>query len=352
MRTEILGTGCFIPDNVTANKDFLDHQFLNADGSDFGSPNEEIIDKFQKITGIQERRYMDDDKVCSDMAAIAAERAIEDSGLDREQIDQIILAHNYGDVTKDGVQSDMVPSLATRVKYKLGISNPSCMAYDVLFGCPGFVLGMIQADAFIQSGQSKNILVIGAEALSRVVDKHDRDSMIYSDGAGAFVLTASNQDVKGIVTSSCATHSSEEAYFIFNGTSFNPDEVDDTRYIKMYGRRIYNFALQEVPKAMKECLDKSGRSISDLKKIFIHQANEKMDEAILQRFYQLYDMEAPADVMPMSIQTLGNSSVATVPTLYDQVRRNKMDASIEEGDLVMFASVGAGMNINAVLYQL
>ena len=121
----------------------------------------------------------------------------------------------------------------------------------------------------------------------------------------------------------------------------------------MYGRKIYEFALNNVPLAMKECLDNSGCSIDEVKKVFIHQANEKMDEAILHRFYKLHGKTAPADVMPMTIDKLGNSSVATVPTVFDLVKRGKLEGhSIEPGDVVIFASVGAGMNINAIVYRL
>ncbi len=121
----------------------------------------------------------------------------------------------------------------------------------------------------------------------------------------------------------------------------------------MQGRKVYEYALKFVPAAMKDCLDKSGASIHELKKIFIHQANEKMDESILKAFYQLYDIsEPPTDIMPMSIHWLGNSSVATIPTLLDLVKRGSIDGySVSPGDLIMFASVGAGMNINAVCYR-
>jgi 3-oxoacyl-[acyl-carrier-protein] synthase III len=110
--------------------------------------------------------------------------------------------------------------------------------------------------------------------------------------------------------------------------------------------------LRHVPSAMKACLDASGFGIQDLKAVFIHQANEKMDEAIVKSFYGLYDiMEVPAFVMPMCIQWLGNNSVATIPTLFDLVRKNNMpDHRLEKGDIILFASVGAGMNINAVCY--
>ena len=120
----------------------------------------------------------------------------------------------------------------------------------------------------------------------------------------------------------------------------------------MLGRKIYEFALSNVPTAMKSCLDKSGLQIQDVKKILIHQANEKMDEAIVNRFYKLYDAKMPKDVMPMTITNLGNSSVATVPTLLDMLINGKIEnQEIHKGDIMIFASVGAGMNINAFVYR-
>ncbi|MEE2800810.1 MAG: ketoacyl-ACP synthase III [Bacteroidota bacterium] len=351
MRAKITGVGSYIPEVVTKNEDFLNHEFLNNDGSSFGSDNEVIIEKFVAITGIEERRYLTPEQLTSDIGAIAARNAIVDANCNQEEIDFIIVAHNYGDVKPDGGSSDMVPSLASRIKNKLGIKNPQCVAYDVLFGCPGWVLGLSQADSFIKSGLAKRVLVIGAEALSRVVDPHDRDSMIYSDGAGAAIVEPS-MDEHGILGQATATYTEEETYFIFNETSYNKELEDKTQYIKMYGRRIYNFALSKVPDGMKSAMDQAGVDIKDLKKIFIHQANEKMDEAIVQRFYKLYDMEVPKDIMPMIIHKLGNSSVATVPTVMDLVVHDKMpEHKVEKGDVVMFASVGAGMNINAIVYR-
>ena len=121
----------------------------------------------------------------------------------------------------------------------------------------------------------------------------------------------------------------------------------------MFGRKIYEFALTNVPLAMQGCLDSSGEKIEDLKKIFIHQANDKMDHAIIKRFYKLYGYkDIPENVVPMSIHYLGNSSVATVPTLYDLVKKNQLDGhELKEGDLIMFASVGAGMHVNAITYR-
>jgi 3-oxoacyl-[acyl-carrier-protein] synthase-3 len=183
---------------------------------------------------------------------------------------------------------------------------------------------------------------------------HDRDSMIYSDGAGACIVEATtNNDASGILSHVSATHTFDEAYYLFYGTS-NKLNTDDSkvRYIKMHGRKIYELALNSVPLAMKTALDKSDVDIKDLKKIFIHQANEKMDEAIIKRFFKLYKTPTPEHIMPMSIHKLGNSSVATVPTLLDLVIKGELENhQLNKGDIIMLASVGAGMNINAIVYK-
>lgn len=352
MNCKITGTGSYIPNVITKNADFDQHEFFNLDGSSFPHDNKTTIRKFKAITGIEERRYLDENLNTSDIAVIASQKAIESSGIDPETLDYIIVGHNYGDVKSNSIQSDTVPSLATRVKSHLRIKNPKCVAYDLLFGCPGWIEGMIQAQAFIKAGMAKKCLVIGAEALSRVVDKHDRDSMIFSDGAGAVILEAKDEE-SGILSFKSATYSFQESEYIYFGKSNHNDAPEDVKYIKMHGRKIYEFALINVPNALKECLENSGKSIKDLKKVFIHQANEKMDHAIIQRFYKLHGMTPPEDVMPMTIQELGNSSVATVPTLFDLVSRGKIEGQkLEKGDVVMFASVGAGMNINAITYQI
>ncbi len=351
MTIEITGIGSYIPEIIVKNKDFESHIFLNDDGSTFEYPNTEVIDKFKNITGILERRYAEPHLCASDLAFFAAQKAIKNATIDPETLDYIIVAHNFGDVKPNAIQSDTVPSLATRVKHLLQIKNPKCVAFDLLFGCPGWIEGVLQANALIKSGMAKRCMVIGAETLSRVVDAHDRDTMIYSDGAGASIIEAS-KDSAGMLSYESATYSHDEAGYLFFGNSFNPDLDKDTRYIKMYGRKIYEFALSRVPQAMKECLDNSGIAIDDVKKILIHQANEKMDEAIVTRFYKLYGKKMPEGIMPMSITNLGNSSVATIPTLFDLLLSGKIEnQELHKGDVVIFASVGAGMNVNAFVYR-
>ena len=356
IRTVITGTGCYIPPVIKTNQDFTSQEFYSEDNQRISLPTEEVVKKLSEITGIVERRYVKDNVNTSDMATIAARIAIEESGIDAEQLDQIIVAQNFGNVLKNTIQTDLLPALASRVKHDLGIKNPNCVAYDIIFGCPGWLQGLIQADTYIKAGVAKKCLVIGAEALSRVVDAYDRDSMIFSDGAGAAVVEAipSDATASGVLSWSVQSHCIDEAYYIYLGKSNLPGADPNVRYIKMKGRRVHEYAMSHVPSAMKDCLDKAGISIQQLKKVFIHQANEKMDEGIIRRLYKLYgEKEIPKHIMPMSIHKFGNSSVATIPTLLDMVKKGELDNhDLHTGDIILFASVGAGMNINAVCYRM
>ena len=345
------GVGHYIPTQTISNIYFNEHQFLDEKGETLNQDNATIAAKLKQITGVEERRYARPDQVTSDLGYMAAATAIEVANIDPETLDYIIFAHNFGDVKYNTIQSDTVPSLAARVKHLLNIKNPYCIAYDILFGCPGWIEAVIQANTFINAGVAKKCLVIGAETLSRVVDQHDRDSMIYADGAGAIILEKSNED-KGIKAHLSASFANEEKDYLFFGKSYNNSSCPDTKYIKMFGRKIYEFALTQVPQAMKKCLDDSAYGIDDISKIIIHQANEKMDEAIINRFYRLFKKPVPENIMPMVIQKLGNSSVATVPILLKMILNGEVENhEIKEGDVVLFASVGAGMNINTFIYQ-
>ncbi|MEZ5084230.1 MAG: ketoacyl-ACP synthase III [Bacteroidales bacterium] len=352
--TIITGTGSYIPTEVVTNPDFASSKFYDSNSKAFDISHEEISEKFHAITGISERRYISADLNSSDMAFFSAEKAIEDSGIDPEELDHIIVAHDFGDIPKGTIQTDTLPSISSRVKHMLKIANPKCVAYDLIFGCPGWIQGVIHADAFMKNGMAKKCLVIGTETLSRVVDVHDRDSMIYSDGAGATILELVEEDTqRGILAFSAETYTKDEAYYLYLGKSNITDADPKIRYIKMLGRKIYEFSLNNVPGVVKETIEKSGLDIYDIKKIFIHQANEKMDQEIIKRLFRLYKIkEAPNNIMPMSIHKLGNNSVATVPTLFDLVKKERFgDHDVKKGDNIIFASVGAGMNINAIAYR-
>ncbi len=336
------------------NEDFLEHKFYDEKGEKFETDTKEIIGKFVKITGIEERRYVTDDLVASDMGYFAAKDAIESSGIDPETLDYIIFAHNFGDVSARNRHTDLVPALASRVKHKLGIINPRTVAYDLPFGCPGWVQGMIQADYFIKSGDTSRALVIGGDTLSRICDPHDRDSMIYADGAGATIIEAMESETPvGILSHQTRSDTVEHAFELWMDKSYDPKYTGNEVYLKMYGRKLYNYALTNVPSTVKESLEKAGLDIHDIQKILIHQANEKMDEAIIKRLFKLYGIKSyPKEMVPMSISWLGNSSVATVPTLLDIILKKEMEGQyISGGDRIVFASVGAGLNINAIVYK-
>ncbi len=352
-RTIIKGSGSYLPEKVVKNEDFLNHIFYDEDGKLFDKENKEIIEKFKSITEISERRYVSDDMMNSDIATIAAKRAIEDAGIDPEELDYIIFAHNYGDVTVDKQQADMMPSLSARVKHNLGIKNRKCIPYDMNFGCPGWIQGMILINQLGKANILNKALIIGSETLSRITDPHDRNTMIFADGSGAVVIGMEENTDKGILNHATLSDMGEELDYIRNSKSLNPNfDISDVN-ISMKGRKVYEYVLKNVPQALKSLIDEAGLHYKDISKILIHQANAKMDHAVLTRLEKLYDIkDGCSSVMPMTIQTLGNTSVATVPTLYDLIVKGKLkDQKINEGEYIIFASVGAGMNINAFLYR-
>jgi 3-oxoacyl-[acyl-carrier-protein] synthase III len=347
----ITGTGSYIPTEKIPNRYFLKNKFYNPDGTRIKKTNTDIVKKLEDITCIKERRYLTNDLNTSDIAYMAAEKALEN--IDRESLDCIIVAQNLGDVRADNIRSDMVPTIAARVKHRLKIKNPYTVAFDIPFGCPGWVHGMILADYYIKSGDAKKVLVIGAETLSRVSDPHDVDSMIYADGAGAALVEATERKT-GILSHVTRSDTINDAYLLRVGKSYNPDYKGDDLFIKMNGHEIYKYAVRTVPLVVKQSLDKAGFTLTDVKKILIHQANQKMDEAILERIFKLYQVKnIPENIMPMTISWLGNSSVATLPTMLDLLRRGALNKhKLNRRDIIVFASVGAGMNINSIVYRM
>ena len=347
----ITRTGSYIPPERVPNSHFLEKTFYDAQGHRLQRSNTEIVKKLHEITGIEERRYASDGMTTSGMAFHAAEAALE--GVDRESLDYIIVAHNFGDVKAESLRFDTVPTLASRVKHRLRIKNPYTVAFDLPFGCPGWLQAMITADYFIKSGDARRILVIGAENLGRVSDPHDIDSMIYSDGAGATLLDTTDQDA-GIVSHLTRTDAYEHAFLLRMAESYNPERNSNEIFIKMDGHDIYKYAVKTVPLVVKQNLEKAGLGLDDVKKILVHQANEKLDAAIIKRLFDLYKVkEVPADIMPMIISWTGNSSVATLPTLLDLILKGKLNGHrLTAGDIVVFASVGAGMNVNSMIYKM
>jgi 3-oxoacyl-[acyl-carrier-protein] synthase-3 len=224
----------------------------------------------------------------------------------------------------------------------------------MIFGCPGWVEAMILADNLIKLGKAKTILVIGGETLSRVTDPFDRNKMIFADGAGAVVLQKSEQENVGIIATNTVCDNAEELLYLENSHSLNPEADQEKMYIRMHGRKIYEYALKNVPAAVKETMDNAEIGIEDIDKILMHQANAKMDHAMVSRLYKLYGKsEYDENVSPMTIQYLGNSSVATIPTMFDLIAKGEMKGhEFKKGGYVVMGSVGAGMNINCIVYKM
>ncbi len=349
----ITGSGVYIPNDSVKNIEFSKNTFYDSNGVKLALPNEEIIQKFTDISGIKERRFIDGNMVSSDIALIAAHEALISAGCDFESLDYIIFAHNFGDIGITNYRSECVPSLAARIKNHLKIKNPDTIAYDIIFGCAGWLQALIQADQHIQGGYAKKILVVAAETLSRVSDPHDRDSMLYSDGAGAVVLEAkSSSDKEGILSHYTQSYS-DYAFLLEMGKSNNPEYKENNLFLKMRGRALYEHALKIVPKVIKKSIERAKLTLSDISKLLIHQANSKMITSILERLFKEYEVETiPENFMPTIISKMGNSSVATLPTLYNLIINGKVEScKINKGDTLVFASVGAGMNVNSLVYR-
>jgi 3-oxoacyl-[acyl-carrier-protein] synthase III len=348
--TIISSTGTYLSPERVKNTAFLNHVFYDGKGAKIEVSSSEIISKFREITGIHERRYIPEGLCTSDIACLSARQALED--FDIESLDYIIVAHNLGDGYRESI-CDTVPTLAARVKHKLEIRNPYTVAFDIPFGCAGWLQGVITADYFIKSGDAKRILVIGAETPSRFLDPHDRDSMIYSDGAGAAVLEATDRKA-GILSHVTRSDTFREAFLLRLDRSCNPRFNGERRFIRMEGHEIYKYALKTVPETVKRSLEKAKLTLKDVSKILIHQANEKMDRAIVKRLFKLIqEPEVPEHIMPMTVSWLGNSWVATLPTLFHLLKRGELENhTLRSGDVAVFASVGAGMNVNAMVYRM
>jgi 3-oxoacyl-[acyl-carrier-protein] synthase-3 len=358
LQSVITGTGSYLPPRKVSNDDWKQHRFYDRDRKPIEQPGDEIVAKFVNITGITERRHVADDQLASDIATFAAEDALASSGTDRETLDYLLVAHNFGDVAADNRQSNVIPSIASRVKAKLGIHNPGTVAYDLLFGCPGWLQAVIQTDYFLRSGDARRVLVVGTETLSRVSDPHDRDSMIYGDGAGAVIFEGRESDGVGagrvgILAHATRTDTIDHAWLLYMDSCLCPERANNALFFRMDGHKVYEYAVKTVPIVVLDCLQKAGLCVEQVDKILIHQANAKMDEAIIKRLLRGTNVTQTIDeLVPMTVGWLGNSSVATLPTLLDLLLKRKVDGhEIESGDVLLFASVGAGMNINALAYR-
>lgn len=352
MSSFIKSVGAYYPVGSKNNTAFIQNEFLNKEGVKINKASELIIDKFQQITEIQERRIAERHISSSEMGYLAAAEALKNGATDKESIDYIIVAHNWGNVSADHNYYDAVPNLAARVKGRLGIRNPNCIAYDILFGCPGWLEAMKQGHLFIQSGLAKRVLVVATDTVSRVIDECDIDSMLFSDGAGAVVLEKTEEQ-KGILAHKTVSHCNEELDYLKMDCSYDKDLKDTGLYLKMEGKKVFKYGMEQVPAVINSCLEELDLKITDIKYFLMHQANGKMIKLIGKRLFDMHNIATFDEaVLPMNVSTMGNNSVATIPTLLHELTNKKInDRGIQKGDIVAFASVGAGMHANCVIHQ-
>lgn len=354
MKTIIAATGTHLPERRIENSFFLDRTFLNPDGSSIPKSTEEMVAKLEQITGIKERRYISEKGDSVPLMTKACQNTIDSWGEDKNLIDGIIVAHNAGNMLEGRQGFHTVPNMAALLKHSLRIENHECFAYDILFGCPGWVQGIIQAHQAIQMGDAKNVLVVGIEVASRLVDPYDLDSMILADGCGAAIITADVPEMQGgIISYATYSHALDDVSCIYLDKSYNKEWNDPTLF-KMNGKDVYKYATTWVPKIIKKALDKAGMNASDVDMFLFHQANGKMLHAFANNLAQMYGIEGLSfeGKIPVTIDFTGNTSVATIPTMLDLILKGKLEGyNIKPGMKVVFASVGAGMHCNAMVYQ-
>lgn len=354
LNTIFTGVGSHIPERVISNAYFLNYAFHDKRGRRIEKESATIVKKLEDISGIRERKYIHPDHDTAEMASRAGKKALSKAQLDPEQLDGIIVAHNFGNILPGTHYGQAIPNLAATVKGRMQISRGRCFAYDLLFGCPGWVEGVIAAHQYIQNRAARHILVIGVELISRLLDPHDMDSMLFGDGAGAVVISGVEEDEhRGVLGHMTYSHCGEELDYLKMGLSNKKNGIS---YLspKMDGRMVYRYAVTYMPTLITETLEECGIEPSAIDKFLFHQANEKMIKSIAAKIYEAHNLSGEIDEkVPFMVQEIGNSSVATIPTMLDRMVSGLLPGhSIDRGDTIIMASVGAGMHCNDLIYRL
>lgn len=351
MNSKIAGIGYYVPEKIVTNKDLMEYM----------DTTDEWI---QERTGIKERRYAEKHKeTTTTMAAIAAKKAIEDAGVDKEEIDFIVFATLSPDY--------YFPGCGVLLQRELGITNMNIGALDIRNQCSGFIYGLSVADKFIKTGTYKNILLVGAEMHSMGLDFSTRGrgvSVIFGDGAGAVILQATEDEAKGVLTThlhSDGTHAEELA--LINPGSHGgyhdedkakygfvsediPGEIfvtqkmldDHLLYPHMNGQLVFKNAVVRFKEVIMEALSATGLQSSDIDMFIPHQANLRISQFI-QKTMGLSD-----DQVFNNIQKYGNTTAASIPiALAEAYQENK----IKENDLVCLAAFGSGFTWGSTLIR-
>ncbi len=320
----IAGTGHCVPDRVMTNDDFA----RTVD------TNDEWI---TKRTGIKERRWVTEDQNCSDLATEAAKRALENAGLKAEDLDMIVV----GTLTADY----LMPSCAVLVQDRLGAKNAGAM--DVHSACTGFLTALQVAETMVASGRAQAVLAIGAETLSRYLDKTDRTSVIlFGDGAGAAIVTSLEKAGQGEIINSVLGADGSGYSFIHIPTGGakhphdHPEYDRDNHFFRLKGREVYGFAVGKMSSLMNEITE--GYEPDEIGLVVPHQVNMRIIESAMER------VGWGRDKCYLNIQKYGNTSAASVPIALDEAHR---EGKLEKGKLVVLVAFGAGLTWGATLIR-
>lgn len=320
MAARIAGTGSCVPKQTVSN-DFL---------SGIVDTSDEWI---SSRTGIRRRRIAKEETTVS-MAAEAAGKALLSAGMEPQELDLIIVAT----LTPDR----FMPSTACEVQNAIGAVNAA--AFDLGAACSGFLFALNTVCAYMNSGLSKNALIIGAETLSRLIDWEDRSTcVLFGDGAGAAVLKNDGEGVLSFIQKSDGSKGDVLSCFnrgIRNPLNSSPQELKD--YISMDGQEVFRFAVKRVPECIEELLLKTNTAKEDIRYYILHQANERILRSAAKRLHE------PEDKFPMNLEEYGNTSAASIPILLDEMNRG---GRIKRGDLLVISGFGAGLTWGAALVK-
>lgn len=319
MTAKIIGLGTYVPEQIVTNKDLM--KFLDTDDA-----------WIKERTGISERRISPREGTAQ-MASEAAKRAVEDAGINPEELDMIIVATSTGDKG--------FPSAACEVQAAIGASNAT--AFDITAACSGFIYALHIMQGFFRSGMYRNGLIIGAETISRVVDWTDRGSCIlFGDGAGAAVLHAEERGVLETLVGSDGTKAEVLSCVARTHKNCLTGGRPELGFMQMDGQEVFKFAVKKVPAIVEELLDKTGTSREEIDHYVLHQANIRILEGAARR------LKIPMEKIPVNIDRYGNTSAASIPLLLDEMRR---DGRLKAGDKLVLAGFGAGLTWGAALLE-
>lgn len=319
MTARIVGIGAYVPETVVSNDDL----------SKIVDTNDEWI---QARTGIRERRISTKEGT-SELAAEAAKRALSAAGMKAEDLDLIILGTSSPDCN--------YPSGACEVQAKIGAEN--AVAFDISAACAGFIFAMNIAQGFFQSGIYKNALLIGAETLSKVTNWEDRSTCIlFGDGAGAAVLKAADSGIMEMMMQSDGRKGDALKCTSRTLGNFLTGKKPEIGFMTMDGQEVFRFAVKKVPESIEYIFQKSGLAKEEIKYYVLHQANERIVEAVARR------LKEPMEKFPMTIDRFGNTSTASIPLLLNDMTEKNM---LKAGDKIILSGFGAGMTWGAVLLE-